>query len=342
MQGKAETEAFVLHPLAIVSMAAYYSRIIDDATIDKAPKPDRVIGCLIGNTENNRTDIREIMTFPYRLKGKTLDLDDGGGEETWNDYISDGSDMKVFESCRNLVLEVNGHSDIHEPDKSPSTGIAAEQSNKTRVLGWFSYGKEQTASTNLAVGSILKKRLKANRFFFVSVKDDIPDNSEVLPIALYEDKGASFTKMKFKVEADIAEGVAMGHVEKMNARNNGEAPMVGKFIEIQNALSKLQNRIEVIKQFLLEAKSASSSGKPLKRALLRKVARVLNQLPGADSGSADNVFMQNYNNAQLVTYLSVATKMAASMATVLQKTKVVSGGGRGGGMHDFDDYDFDA
>ena len=46
---------------------------------------------------------------------------------------------------------------------------------------------------------------------------------------------------------------------------------------------------------------------------------------------------QEYNNAQLVTYLAVATKMAATMGTVLEKSQVIAGSSGGRGGHDFEE-----
>ena len=70
----------------------------------------------------------------------------------------------------------------------------------------------------------MKNRLQASRLLFIHLTADCDGDSEELPIKVYEERYNTFNQMNFKVEADSAEGVAMGHIEKMKAADDGEPP----------------------------------------------------------------------------------------------------------------------
>jgi hypothetical protein len=113
----------------------------------------------------------------------------------------------------------------------------------------------------------------------------------------------------------------------MQAQDDGAPPLVGHLREMKDALRKLQDRISVIRQFLVESKKKLSQGEPVDVALLRKTAAVMNQIPGLSSGQFNESFLKEHNNAQVVTYLAVATKIAASLGVVLDKSSSISQSG---------------
>lgn len=326
-------ETTILHPLAIVSMSSLFTRVTEDAAVDKKVAPDSLIGCLIGTIQERRTDIHDVYEFPYKLTQSEagvvqLDVDYADDEET-----------KHFDKCKELALEVH------------NTG-----SQKWDVVGWFRYSRaapkstaerEQKLKMDYQVNKILKARLDADRLLFLSLTADCQVGSEELPIQVYGEEAGGFRLTQFKVQADNAEGVAMGHIEKMKAEDNGDPPLASRLRGVQAALRKLQDRIQVLKQFLVAMKATHSSGAPMDRELLRQVAHVMNQLPALDASKFAGEFVEEYNNSQLVTYLAVATKMATTMETVLEKSAVVSGGARlntsgrggGGGGSSFADFD---
>jgi len=304
-------------------MSSKFTRVVEDCKRDNKNPPDSVIGCLIGTMKSLQTDIRDVYEFPYRMNTSGKDLLDVAYIDDEQDYDRDDPDfVPTFEKCKNLALEVH-------------------RKQGWQVVGWFSYSSKATRSAedkerDMRINNQLKELLGVPRLLFLRLCVETEKDTEELPIEAFEENLGSFVKVNFKVHADRAEGVAMGHIEKMQAPDDGVPPLVGHLCEMKTALRKLQDRISVIRGFLMESKIKLSQGEDVDVALLRKTAAVMNQIPGLSSGQFNESFLKEHNNAKVVTYLAVATKIAASLGVVLDKSSSISQsdstGIRGGDM----------
>ena len=287
---------------------------MEDCKQDNKKTPENVIGCLIGTMKSLQTDIRDVYEFPYKTNTSGKDpLDVAYIDDEADNDRDDPDFVPIFEKCRNLALEVH-------------------RKQGWQVVGWFSYSSklvrsEEDTARDMRINNQLKELLGVPRLLFLRLSAETDKDTEELPIEAFEEHLGSFVKMNFKVHADRAEGVAMGHIEKMQAQDDGAPPLVGHLREMKDALRKLQDRISVIRQFLVESKKKLSQGDPVDVALLRKTAAVMNQIPGLSSGQFNESFLKEHNNAQVVTYLAVATKIAASLGVVLDKSSSISQSG---------------
>lgn len=286
--------------------------------MDKRSAPESVIGCLIGTSSGLRVDIHDVYEFPYRMK-----KDKGGFDVLDVTYVDDEKDdderdddyVAVFDQCRNLALEVH-------------------KKEAWEVVGWFSYMSKSPTSdeerkirnqNDLRLNEQFKGLLGMPRLLFLRLYADGNEDDEELPIDAFEDCGGVLSPVRFTIHSDRAEGVAMGHIEKMKAPENGLPPLVGRLQEMKVAMKKLQDRIRVVRHFLEDTKKSHKDGKAIQSQLLRKVATVMNQLPSLDSANGLNEsFLREQNDAQLVAYLAVATKLASRMGVVLEKSNVAA------------------
>ena len=309
MASKEAADKVVLHPLAIVSMSSMFTRTIQNCSVEKKKSPNCVIGCLLGTIQGMQTDIHDVFEFPYSMEASS------GGAPFINVTVNDEEDEEpVFQTCKKLALEVH-------------------QKAKWEVVGWFAFGNfseksdqelQKQDENDIVLHKQMKGLLDASRLIYLRLSADADDDIEELPVEALEVCAGSFTRLDVEFHADKAEDVAMGHIEKMKAVDDGLPPSVGRLKEIKGALAKLQDRIESIKGFLAEAQKKQATGEPVDAVLLREIAAVVNQLPALSSTGLDDAFVRDYNNAQLVTYLAVATKMASTMGMVLEKSKLVS------------------
>jgi len=191
------------------------------------------------------------------------------------------------------------------------------------LLGWYSTGTECKPKDL----EIHNQFLAFNESPLYLLLDTIASkvNTKGLPITLYESElriineapTMLFSKVAYKIETGEAERIAVDHVAHVMA-SGGEAgsQLTAHLMGTHNAIKMLHTKIKVLVRFL----EATLKGeiKP-DHGLLRQIAGLCNLLPAIDTEAFKEDFLNEYNDALLVTYLASITKGASTINDLVDR-----------------------
>jgi COP9 signalosome complex subunit 6 len=273
-----------LHPLVILNISDHWTRTrVQNNTPDA-----RVIGALLG--------------------------------------IQTGRDVEIYNSFE-LVYE--------GADKKMTIDLAylnAKQEQMKKVfplydfLGWYSTGSEVTAADI----EVHKQLMEVNESPLYLLFDTIAcgkATTKELPISIFEselhiinDQPTNlFVKVSYKIETGEAERIAVDHIAKISSGSSDNSLLTTQLTGVLKAINMLSSRIKILKQFLELVKAGKIAPD---QSILRRIASICDQLPAIDNASFKQEFINEYNDALMVTYLSSMTKGAAATNELIDKFNV--------------------
>jgi len=156
-----------------------------------------------------------------------------------------------------------------------------------------------------------------------------PEDSRDIPIAVYEtevrvvskDKTSTeFAKTQFKVVADEAERITVVHCAKVvGADENSGSAVAPHYATLSKAIKQLHQRVNVLRVYLQDV---SSGSEPASQDILRQIKGLTKRLPTMESAEFKEEFLNEYNDALLVTYLATITQGLNSINDVVDKFNV--------------------
>jgi len=264
-----------LHPLVIINISDHATRARMQSTDGKSQP--RVLGALFG--------------------------------------VQSGRNVEIFNSFEIVYTDVEGALVIDtEYVKAKQEQFSLVFKNYD-LLGWYSTGSECKPKDI----EIHQQFIPFNESPLYLLLDPIASkiNTRGLPITLYESElriindepTMLFSKVQYKIETGEAERIAVDHVAHVMP-TGGEAgsQLTAHLMGTHNAIKMLHTKIKILKRFL----EATAKGEvKADHGLLRQIAGLCNLLPAIDTEAFKEDFLNEYNDALLVTYLSSITKGAS-------------------------------
>jgi len=293
----AKTGKLHLHPLVVMSIADHYTR--DNVQANR----DRVYGVLFGTQEGREVQIIESFEVAQAQEG------------------SEGADETMGLRMANLEADMELFKEVYP---------------KYECLGWYTMGGEPTPE------DAQRHKLFANyneRPLLIMLDADAPDEEAKLPLKIFceevqivEQKATEqFVEVEYEITADEAERVTAVHCAEVVTDENVASSVVPAYTNLSKATGMLNSRITVIHQYL---KDITEGKVPIDHKILREIKGLCNRLPAMDSAAFKKDFLNEYNDALLVTYLSSITKSAGMVSDVVGKfNRTMPSGGRGRDRH---------
>jgi len=263
-----------MHPLVILNISDHYTRVKVESPIKNANP--RIIGALFG--------------------------------------IQTGRNLEINNSFELMYSEVEGAIVIDLTFLNSKIAQFKQVFPNSDLLGWYSTGSEvKTSDLN-----IHSQFTSLNESPLYLLLDPVASAvSRELPITIYESElriiddepTTLFSKVSYKIEPEVAERIAVDHVAHTSVSGSVEGSQLShQLAGMQNAIKMLNMRIKIIKDYL----EATAKGEVVKdHGLLRQTAGIVNLLPAIDTPKFKEEFLNEYNDALLVTYLSSITKGAS-------------------------------
>jgi len=269
-----------LHPLVIINISDHWTR----AKVQQNQQNPRVVGALMGTQQGRVIEIYNSFELPFASKDGQTQIDLA--------FLNKKNEQfkKVFKTYD--------------------------------FLGWYSTG-DKVHQNDIEVH---KQLLEFNESPLYLLLDAVACNtSKELPIFIYESElhvvqdtpTLMFVKAPFKIETGEAERIAVDHIARIVPSGGSAGSLLtAHLMGIHNAISMLHTRIKVLINFL----EATKNGKvPKDNAMLRKIAGLCHQLPAIDSPTFSRDFINEYNDALMITYLASITKGANSINEMIDK-----------------------
>jgi len=270
-----------LHPLVILNISDHYTREkVENAAKTKNP---RIIGAMMG--------------------------------------IQSGRNLEINNSFELIYTEVEGSIVID------TTYLTSKQTQFKQVyptsdlLGWYSTGSECKTSDLQIHSQFLQFNESPLYFLLDPVASAI---SRELPITIFESElriiddepTTLFSKVSYKIEPETAERIAVDHVAHTTLGTSEGSQLSLQLAGMQNAIKMLNMRIKIIREYL----EATAKGEiPKDHGLLRQTVGIVNLLPTIDTPKFKEEFLNEYNDALLVTYLSSITKGASVVNDLVER-----------------------
>jgi len=229
--------------------------------------------------------------------------------------VQSGRNVEIFNSFELVYTEVEGALVIDTDYVKTKQEQFSLVFKTYDLLGWYSTGSECKPKDI----EIHQQFLPFNESPLYLLLDPIASkiNTRGLPITLYESElriindepTMLFSKVHYKIETGEAERIAVDHVAHVTP-TGGEAgsQLTAHLMGTHNAIKMLHTKIKILKRFL----EATATGEvKVDHGLLRQIAGLCNLLPAIDTEAFKEDFLNEYNDALLVTYLSSITKGAS-------------------------------
>jgi len=272
-----------LHPLVIINISDHWTR----ARVQGKKSNPRVIGALVGVQTGRELEIYNSFELPYEVKdGHTI---------IKTEYLNKKQEQfkKVFKDYE--------------------------------FMGWYASG----AGIVPADMEIHKQISEFNENpLYLQLNTQITTAQRELPINIYEselrivDESPTqlFVKVPYKIETGEAERISVDHIARINPTGGaGATQLASHMTAVFNAITMLNQRIKILMTFL----DATKGGKiPTDHSLLRRIASLTNQLPAIDTQQFQQEFINEYNDALLIAYLSTMTKGANTVNEMIDKFNV--------------------
>jgi len=193
-------------------------------------------------------------------------------------------------------------------------------------LGWYSTGIEAQVYDI----DIQKQVLEFNESpLYLVLNPHVSPTAKELPITIYEselhvinDKPTMmFAKTSYKIETMEAERISVDHVAHVTpgSGDTDGSRLITHLTSLHNAIKMLNLRIKIIQQFL---RSIQKGDIPKDHGLLRQVASLCNRLPAINTNNFKEDFLNEYNDALLITYLATITKGTSSINELVEKFNI--------------------
>eukprot|EP01088_Endostelium_zonatum_P014081 TRINITY_DN294_c0_g3_i1.p1 TRINITY_DN294_c0_g3~~TRINITY_DN294_c0_g3_i1.p1 ORF type:complete len:313 (-),score=78.97 TRINITY_DN294_c0_g3_i1:79-1017(-) len=238
--------------------------------------------------------------------------------------LQSGRNIEITNSYELLHTEVEGATIIDIDFLNSKQSQYKEVFPNGDLLGWYSTGSECKTSDL----KIHQQFVAFNESPLYLLLDTVACAvARELPIYIYESElrivdGEPvnfFSKVSnFRIEPEVAERIAVDHVAHTTTAGSGSegSQLPTQLAGMQNAIKMLNMRLKIIKAYL---ESTQKGELPKDHALLRQTVGIINLIPAIDTPKFKEEFLNEYNDALLVTYLSSITKGANVMNDLVDR-----------------------
>lgn len=287
-----EQDAVALHPLVVMSIADHYTR--EKVQTGRTA----VFGAIFGTQTGRSVNIIECFEIAPSQEANAEQM---------------GMQLDAFESDMKLFEEVY-----------PTY----------ECLGWYSTGKIDDEC--LKQHSLFIK-YNERPLFVLMTPEDAKDDARDMPIKIYFEETQlrdgntvnEFVPTPYDITADEAERVTAVHCAKVVTGDDSGSAVVPQYATMDKATTMLKTRVSLIHKYLQDTKQGKI---PTDHKILRDIKALCNRLPVMDSPEFKQEFLNEYNDALLVAYLSTITKGTGIANSVVSKFKKTNPGhpGRAG------------
>lgn len=263
-------------------------------------KKGRVIGVLFGTQSGRQVDIFETTELSFS--------DPGDGDIKL--------DLRSFETDYKLFCEAYP---MYE------------------LLGWYSQGNSPFPNDK-AIHETIKGY--NDRPLYMMLDNEVDDNARELPIKMFEEQVSvgddgkvsfDFGQTPYEIRADESERITVVHCARGVGEDEGSS-VRSHYSTLSKAVRTLNQRVQVIHQYLQDYEENKV---PMDHGILRNIKGLTGLLPTMDSPEFSEDFLNEYNDALLLTYLSSVTKGCNVVNDIVEKFNLTfsrSGSGRMGGI----------
>lgn len=283
----ASTAEVCLHPLTLVNITDHYSR----RNFGNTGPAKRVVGMLLGEQSDKKIEIF-----------------------TSYEAVFTDDDGRASHSAINIDFVRNQKEQFAKVYKTYD------------VIGWYITGFSLSADDIAITNNAVRENFCEAPLILV-VDTNPPSYVQTLPVSVFEtiakvekDKvTTTVRKIRYTVQSEESERIGIDTAMQVDFLSEENPTLVPTAQRLHNAVSMLQQRINVVLAYLQEVKAGTIAPD---FELLRKISSLCNQLPCADSPAFEASISRQYEDALLVVYMSLVTKGSAFLSRLVEKSSV--------------------
>jgi len=275
----------VLHPLVILNISDQWTR----TRVQNNVENPRVVGALLGIQTGRSVEIFNSFELVFNIDAKTKEVN---------------IDPKYLTKKQEQFKKVFPTYDF---------------------LGWYSTSESVVAADmDFHRSQTITDYNESPLYLLLDAFACGRKGTKELPISIYESElhmiegkpTNLFVKVPYKIETGEAERIAVDHVARITPTTGDGSVLAAHLLGVHNAIQMLSGRVKLLLQYL-EATKKGSVAKD--HGVLRRVASLCYQLPATDSNSFKGDFLNEYNDALVITYLASITKGTSSTNELIDK-----------------------
>jgi len=275
-----------LHPLVIINMSDHWTR----AKVQQHQDNPRVIGAFLGLQNGRQIEICNSFELVFSVVDGSIVID--------QTYLH-----KKLEQFKKVFPTYD-------------------------FLGWYSTGN-QVQNADVGIHKQIMEVNESPLYLLMDAPACLKPTTKDLPITVFESElhmvddtpTLLFVRIPYKIETGEAERISVDHIAKVTPTGGEGSSLSGHLMHTHNAISMLNMRIKILVNFLEAAKAGKI---PKDHALLRRISMLTSQLPAIDNDAFRHEFINEYNDALLVTYLATVTKGASGINELLDKFSIIN------------------
>ncbi|KAL9642201.1 hypothetical protein ABK040_007203 [Willaertia magna] len=275
-----------IHPLIIINISDHYTRkkyqLKQGSVMNDSSMDSKVLGILFGTQEGRKVEVRTSFEMIFSV-------------------------------------EKSGHINIDHTYLQEKVEQYKQVYKNYDVLGWYATGTEIRPEYT----QIQEEVMRYNESPLVLLcGTNFGVNQKELPLYVYEsninntDKSMNWASLNFKIETEESERIVVDQVNRMDKRDGSTSSLIPQFNTLSNAIQMLTQRVEILIKYLELVKQGVIEPDHKK---LREISSLSHRLPAVDSDKFLNDYVNDMNEALMITYLSTMTKGTAQLNNVVDK-----------------------
>jgi len=287
-EGAGSSMNITLHPLVVINISDHFTRVRANQPAESTAP--RVFGAVLGEQVGRRVELANSFEMKYT-----------GGQ--------DGQPVVIDMTYLRARL-----------DQYKTTFPSYD------MLGWYSTVagvQEGDLKVHQDLGELTESLL------YLTLEPTGALGDRELPINVYESEVVvvndgptmRFVKGSYNIDSVESERIAVDHVAHIlpSGDSNSSSALAQHLGGQYTAVQMLAERVDVIRRYL---QAVAAGQVPTDHTLLRQVKSLCNTLPALDTPKFRAEFLQDQNNALLVTYISAITKGIGITNEVIDKFNV--------------------
>ena len=250
--------------------------------------------------------------------------------------VQNGLEVSVIDATEAVYEMVNGRAVLNAAKVLEKRELWTKVYANHELLGWYTVGGTEPEPWCQAMHQEMMTFNEAPLFLLMNRAPD--PNGKQLPLTVYEMESTTsthlFASMAFQLETTQVERIAVDQITKV-VPTDGISTLEVLNQTLITSLRTLEEKIDVLVAALQVIQAQGGPVEPKDYELLRRAAKICQQLPAIDSRNFQASFNNEISDCIMVSYLGASTKTLATLGELADVFNQVyshnNGIGGGGG-----------
>lgn len=230
--------------------------------------------------------------------------------------IQDGLDISIIDATEAVYEMIDNRAELSKEKNVEKCELWTKVFSNHELLGWYTVGDTEPEQWCYPIHNGIKELNEAPLFLLMNRAPD--PNSKQLPLIIFEGETTSlsataFASVAFQLQTTQVERIAVDQIIK-TAPSDGMSTLEVQNLTVVTSLRTIEEMIDILLAALQVMQQKGGPKEPSDYELLRRAAKICQQLPSIDSNIFNPGFSNEITDCMMVTYLGASTKTLSALA----------------------------